>query len=286
MTTSDPQDAKAKISTYPFYQVDIILTPPISLPWTQFLLSYGGLIMILGAAVRLITPQIVVHATHLGSNWVAYPTYPPLRVPLCIDLEDICHWLNLDLGRWRAGFDEMHDVYSWLVSAGGFLNAAWRKIQRRDPLVVKCGGEGQRRNGAWRAFCAWVEASGLEFEETIEEHEDCARGSNLNIGQTAVDPGRPNAIHGLLGRALDRWGKRGELEEMWTRQRELVRVEWDRKREKEWRRERSRLARAAGGCISLMGIKDHQAWNSERQHGRACTRITGQLDRELQKGAV
>jgi hypothetical protein len=180
----------------------------------------------------------------------------------------------------------MHDVYSWLVSAGGFLNAAWRKIQRRDPLVVKCGCEGQRRNGAWRAFCAWVEESDLVFEETIEEHEDCARGSNLNIGQTAFDPGRPNAIHGLLVRTLDRWGKRGELGAMWTRQRELVRVEWDRKREKEWRRERSRLARAAGGWISVMGIKDHQAWNPERQHGRACTRITGQLDRELQKGAV
>jgi hypothetical protein len=214
--------------------------------------------MILGAAVRLLTPQIVIHATHVGSNWVAYPTYPPIRVLLCLHPEEIWEWLDLDFARWRRGFDTMEDVYRWIVGGAGVLNAAWRKIQRRDPLVGRCGGSGKRRNIAWKAFCTWIEEGDLEFDETTEEHEECGRRNKVSPGQVNVDPDRPNVIHGLLGRALDRWGKRDVMEQAWERQRKWVRLAWNRKRAKEWARERKELAKVAGGGMSLLGVQDNQ----------------------------
>ena len=218
--------------------------------------------MILGGAVRLVTPQIIVHTTHLGSNWVAYPTYPPIRVPLCLDLEQFCDWLGLDLERWRDGFNTMEEVYMWIASSRGVLDIAWRKVQRRDPLVARCGRVGQRRNAAWRAFCDWLEAREMEFEDSEEEGEDPARAAEADGGRVHIHPDMPSPIHPLLAGALDRWGKRREMDAALAERKVTVTEEWERRRAKEWRKERCELARVAGSWIDLMGIEDSQPWES------------------------
>jgi len=239
----------------PFYQVDLLLVPPSSVPFARFFLSYGHTLAILCAALRLLACQVALPATHLGLLYRPYANLAPIRLTLSNDPKEVCGWLGLNPETWEKGMSSEEELWRWMVSEegkGGVLDEAWRRVRAGYVKVQTCGGTGQRRPAAWKRFAEWLVAQPeSEAADTL-----CLKTMSLGLAVNADDQEpeeegvpAPQPLHPVALGALVRWEKTAELEWALEERKDFFRRAVEKQKRKEasrarWRERRLEAAAA------------------------------------------
>ncbi|WVQ79851.1 hypothetical protein IAT38_001951 [Cryptococcus sp. DSM 104549] len=136
-----------------FYQIDLILVPPTSVDFITFTSSYSGTVLIIGHILRLLSPALTLHLTHLVIKHLPFPGVPNVEVALCDDPERLCEWMGWDYGRWvrdGEGWVEERELWEWVVDveagsrAGDVLERmAGSKSRKKEDTEEKEGKVGK-----------------------------------------------------------------------------------------------------------------------------------------------
>ena len=74
---------------------------------------------------------------------------------VCLDIEPICGFLELDFSAWQAGFETLEEMYTWLVASPWFSVAPYRSPSRASRA------QGKQRPTI-RRFLAWLDENHIE----------------------------------------------------------------------------------------------------------------------------
>ena len=196
------------------YQIDVLMIPASQIPFTLLLTSYSSTTLLLAMALRVISPSLTMHSTHLVLRHSPFAGLPAVDVTLAHDPQTFCAWSGLDLDRWNAGWmASEEDSWRWLteVSEESILGRAWKRLaQLRDRGTQHSNGSKAVRD----RFVEWLRSEESKwFDPAVEPipstpNPELSTDATLNI----VDPESPAPLDRRAMQALVYWGKTEEYE--------------------------------------------------------------------------
>lgn len=235
----EPETAiTAATPTDDFYQVDLLLLPPESVPFVEFAYSYGTVLYLLGHMARYATTDSVIVHTHcviLRSR--PYARKPPIDVVLSCEARAVCEWLGIDYDAWlRARFDNVEELFAWFASVrpGSIGEPALRRF-------AEYGMDGKprsnRASAAVAEFGAWLRAHGWDVAADGDVQSPTTTKKPI-LSSQMTDPDDPTPLMDAEIDVLNYWGKLAE----YNAKVETVREELKEEREIVLRNRRRKLA--------------------------------------------
>jgi hypothetical protein len=221
--------------------------------------SYGQTLIILFSAIRSLSPSLTLGGTHLEIVHPAYADVPRVRVFLTLDVTELCEWLGLDLGKWRSGFDDLQEYWTWLATPkpGSALHQAWNIVVRYRPSWPKVSGQAKRRRQVWDEFQVWLARSeqspwaetrgeGVEAGTSALRGETDGGSQDLRdqSGDTMGRPEDPVPLDEIARQALVRWGRQNEFDRAVLSAKRTAFERWERQDRRRRNREAQRARQA------------------------------------------